>query len=79
MLQGHLNDTIVVNQPRLTTEDDQVIAIPDGNVELLMDETENTQVIIYSLYTYLFLLQVIQLLMSEKMFSWKKQSYMSPN
>ncbi|KAL2733303.1 zinc finger protein 724-like [Vespula maculifrons] len=41
--QGHLNDTIVVNQPRLTTEDDQVIAIPDGNVELLMDETENNQ------------------------------------
>ena len=41
--QGHLNDTIVVNQPRLTTEDDQVIAIPDGDVELLMDEAENDQ------------------------------------
>lgn len=42
--QGHLNDTIVVNQPRLTTEDDQVITISDGNVELLVDETENDQV-----------------------------------
>ncbi|KAF3424864.1 hypothetical protein E2986_05590 [Frieseomelitta varia] len=41
--QGHLNDTIVVNQPRLTTEDDQVITISDGNVELLVDETENDQ------------------------------------
>ncbi|CAK9813817.1 Zinc finger protein 235 [Anthophora plagiata] len=40
--QGHLNDTIVVNQPRLTTED-EVIAIPDGNVEILMNETENDQ------------------------------------
>ncbi|XP_076620715.1 uncharacterized protein LOC143341634 isoform X2 [Colletes latitarsis] len=41
--QGHLNDTIVVNQPRLTTEDDQIITIPNDNVELLMDETENDQ------------------------------------
>ncbi|XP_076756055.1 uncharacterized protein LOC143426465 [Xylocopa sonorina] len=41
--QGHLNDTIVVNQPRLTTEDDQVITIADGNVELLVDEAENDQ------------------------------------
>ncbi|XP_076644623.1 uncharacterized protein LOC143354426 [Halictus rubicundus] len=41
--QGHLNDTIVVNQPRLTTEDDQVITIPEGDVELLMDEPENDQ------------------------------------
>ncbi|OAD54534.1 hypothetical protein WN48_06643 [Eufriesea mexicana] len=41
--QGHLNDTIVVNQPRLTTEDDQVITISDGNVELLVDEAENDQ------------------------------------
>ncbi|XP_076680788.1 uncharacterized protein LOC143375490 isoform X3 [Andrena cerasifolii] len=43
LCEGHLNDTIVVNQPRLTTEDDQVIAIPDGDVELLMDEAENDQ------------------------------------
>lgn len=41
--QGHLNDTIVVNQPRLTTEDDQVITIPEADVELLMDEAENDQ------------------------------------
>ncbi|PBC32972.1 Zinc finger protein [Apis cerana cerana] len=41
--QGHLNDTIVVNQPRLTTEDDQVITISDGNVEFLVDEAENDQ------------------------------------
>ncbi|XP_017875013.1 zinc finger protein 714-like [Ceratina calcarata] len=41
--QGHLNDTIVVNQPRLTTEDDQVITISDGNVELLVDEAETDQ------------------------------------
>ncbi|XP_071553122.1 uncharacterized protein [Temnothorax nylanderi] len=40
--QGHLNDTIVVNQPRLTTEDDQVITIPN-NGELLMEEVENQQ------------------------------------
>lgn len=41
--QGHLNDTIVVNQPRLTTEEDQVITISDGGVELLVDEAENDQ------------------------------------
>lgn len=40
--QGHLNDTIVVNQPRLTTEDDQVITIPN-NGEVLMEETETEQ------------------------------------
>lgn len=51
--QGHLNDTIVVNQPRLTTEDDQVITISDGNVELLVDEAENDQVIKY-VYFFLF-------------------------
>ncbi|XP_015592351.1 zinc finger protein 37 [Cephus cinctus] len=42
--QGHLNDTIVVNQPRLTTEDDQLIAIPDEDVELLMEGADNEQV-----------------------------------
>ncbi|XP_012265939.1 zinc finger protein ZFP2-like isoform X2 [Athalia rosae] len=41
--QGHLNDTIVVNQPRLTTEDDQVITIPDGDVELLMEGADHEQ------------------------------------
>ncbi|XP_015126970.1 zinc finger protein 37 [Diachasma alloeum] len=35
--QGHLNDTIVVNQPRLTTEEDQVI-LPEGDVELMLEE-----------------------------------------
>lgn len=46
----------MVNQPRLTTEDDQVITISDGNVEFLVDEAENDQVIkyIYSLYYPLF-------------------------
>ncbi|XP_011640316.1 zinc finger protein 676-like [Pogonomyrmex barbatus] len=42
-MQGHLNDTIVVNQPRLTTEDDQVITIPNNNTELLMEEVDNEQ------------------------------------
>jgi len=28
-----------VNQPRLTTEDDQVITIPENDDELLMEET----------------------------------------
>ncbi|XP_011256418.1 zinc finger protein 431 isoform X1 [Camponotus floridanus] len=40
--QGHLNDTIVVNQPRLTTEEEQVITIPD-NGELLMEDAETGQ------------------------------------
>lgn len=42
-LQGHLNDTIVVNQPRLTTEEDQVITIPSNTGELLMEEVDNEQ------------------------------------
>ncbi|XP_012530805.1 zinc finger protein 431 [Monomorium pharaonis] len=41
-VQGHLNDTIVVNQPRLTTETD-VITIPNSNSEILMEEVENEQ------------------------------------
>ncbi|XP_043278917.1 zinc finger protein 436-like isoform X2 [Venturia canescens] len=41
--QGHLNDTIVVNQPRLTTDDEEVINIPEGDVELLMEGAENEQ------------------------------------
>ncbi|XP_046602152.1 zinc finger protein 300 isoform X1 [Neodiprion pinetum] len=41
--QGHLNDTIVVNQPRLTTDDDQVITLPDADVELLMEGDDNEQ------------------------------------
>lgn len=36
-----------MNQPRLTTEDDQVITIPNNNSELLMEEVENEQVIFY--------------------------------
>ncbi|KYN32876.1 hypothetical protein ALC56_12829 [Trachymyrmex septentrionalis] len=41
-VQGHLNDTIVVNQPRLTMEEEQVITIPNNN-ELLMDKVENEE------------------------------------
>nr|XP_022900651.1 zinc finger protein 37 homolog isoform X2 [Onthophagus taurus] len=34
--QGHLNDTIVVNQPRLTTDDDQIITVnADGEMEIV--------------------------------------------
>lgn len=34
--QGHLNDTIVVNQPRLTTDDDQIVTVnADGEMELV--------------------------------------------
>ncbi|KAF5299695.1 hypothetical protein FQA39_LY11490 [Lamprigera yunnana] len=37
--QGHLNDTIVVNQPRLTTDDDQIITVnAEGEMEIV--ETE---------------------------------------
>lgn len=40
--QGHLNDTIVVNQPRLTTDDDQIITVSnDVNYFLLSMELEN--------------------------------------
>ncbi|XP_015175419.1 PREDICTED: zinc finger protein 2 homolog [Polistes dominula] len=48
--QGHLNDTIVVNQPRLTTEDEQVITIPENNAELLMDDCTNNQIEETALY-----------------------------
>lgn len=35
-VQGHLNDTIVVNQPRLTTDDDQIVTVnADGEMELV--------------------------------------------
>ncbi|XP_033210509.1 zinc finger protein 585A-like isoform X2 [Belonocnema kinseyi] len=43
LCEGHLNDTIVVNQPRLTTEEDQVITVEEGNVELLMENAEVAQ------------------------------------
>ncbi|XP_018333812.1 endothelial zinc finger protein induced by tumor necrosis factor alpha [Agrilus planipennis] len=37
--QGHLNDTIVVNQPRLTTDDDQIITVnADGEMEIVDGE-----------------------------------------
>lgn len=37
--QGHLNDTIVVNQPRLTTDDDQIVTVnADGEMELVEHE-----------------------------------------
>lgn len=47
----------MVNQPRLTTEDDQVITISDGNVEFLVDEAENDQVIKY-IYSFIFYVMV---------------------
>ncbi|XP_034934486.1 zinc finger protein 568-like [Chelonus insularis] len=40
--QGHLNDTIVVNQPRLTTDEEQVIAIPE-DVQLLINDGEDLE------------------------------------
>ncbi|XP_011506031.1 PREDICTED: zinc finger protein 502-like isoform X2 [Ceratosolen solmsi marchali] len=50
--QGHLNDTIVVNQPRLTTEDD--VIIQENRVHLVMENDsnqldENTQLIVTEL------------------------------
>ncbi|KAL0114616.1 hypothetical protein PUN28_011724 [Cardiocondyla obscurior] len=42
-IQGHLNDTIVVNQPRLTVEDDHVITISNNTDDILMEEVENDQ------------------------------------
>lgn len=34
--QGHLNDTIVVNQPRLTTDDDQLVTVNSaGEMEIV--------------------------------------------
>ncbi|KAK5640574.1 hypothetical protein RI129_011385 [Pyrocoelia pectoralis] len=37
--QGHLNDTIVVNQPRLTTDDDQIITVnAGGEMEIVENE-----------------------------------------
>ncbi|EZA61757.1 hypothetical protein DMN91_004497 [Ooceraea biroi] len=42
--QGHLNDTIIVNQPRLTTEEDHIITIPNNDSNLLIpEETGNEQ------------------------------------
>ncbi|XP_056642521.1 zinc finger protein 260-like [Diorhabda carinulata] len=39
--QGHLNDTIVVNQPRLTTEDDQLVTVNSaGEMEILDTATD---------------------------------------
>ncbi|XP_008553025.1 zinc finger protein 723 [Microplitis demolitor] len=40
---GHLNDTIVVNQPRLTTTGDQVITIPEGTQLLINSEQEEDE------------------------------------
>lgn len=53
----------MVNQPRLTTEDDQVITISDGNVEFLVDEAENDQVIKY-IYSFIFYVIVYLLIFS---------------
>lgn len=48
--QGHLNDTIVVNQPRLTTEEEQLITIPEGDVQLLMEDGDADQLTETELY-----------------------------
>ncbi|XP_014223163.1 zinc finger protein 431-like [Trichogramma pretiosum] len=37
--QGHLNDTIVVNQPRLTSDDN--IILQDNSLQLVMESTED--------------------------------------
>lgn len=36
-MQGHLNDTIVVNQPRLTTDDDQLVTVNEDGVMEIVD------------------------------------------
>ncbi|KAK0086851.1 hypothetical protein PV325_002413 [Microctonus aethiopoides] len=59
--QGHLNDTIVVNQPRLT-KDEEVLTIPDGNIQLMMadDETEplgDTQLYVTELKDHMIIQQ----------------------
>ncbi|XP_023029686.2 uncharacterized protein [Leptinotarsa decemlineata] len=42
--QGHLNDTIVVNQPRLTTDDDQVVTVnSQGEMEIIGGDTTESQ------------------------------------
>ncbi|KAK9882570.1 hypothetical protein WA026_022198 [Henosepilachna vigintioctopunctata] len=41
--EGHLNDTIVVNQPRLTTDDDQLVTVnAEGEMEIV-DASVNTE------------------------------------
>lgn len=47
-----MNDTIVVNQPRLTTEEEQVITIPNDNGDILMEETGNEQVNLFIIYNF---------------------------
>lgn len=42
--QGHLNDTIVVNQPRLTTDDDQIITVnAEGEMEIVEGDISQLQ------------------------------------
>lgn len=47
-----MNDTIVVNQPRLTAENEQVITIPNSG-ELLI-EGDDTQVNLFVIYIYIY-------------------------
>ncbi|XP_017770219.1 PREDICTED: zinc finger protein 37-like isoform X2 [Nicrophorus vespilloides] len=44
--QGHLNDTIVVNQPRLTTDDDQIITVnANGEMEIVEGDVSRLETI----------------------------------
>lgn len=56
---GHLNDTIVVNQPRLTTDDDQLVTFNiDGEMELIHEEDQEmgeTKEYIYDLKDHVIL------------------------
>ncbi|XP_044730152.1 zinc finger protein 287-like [Chrysoperla carnea] len=61
--QGHLNDTIVVNQPRLTTDDDQVVTFNlEGEMEIIHEEdqdmdTEDTKLYITELKDHHVIIQ----------------------
>lgn len=41
--QGHLNDTIVVNQPRLTTDDDQLVTVNEEGEMEIVDPSVNPE------------------------------------
>lgn len=41
--QGHLNDTIVVNQPRLTTDDDRLVTVNSAGEMEIVDSIPTTE------------------------------------
>ncbi|KAG5892928.1 hypothetical protein JTB14_006242 [Gonioctena quinquepunctata] len=45
--QGHLNDTIVVNQPRLTTDDDQLVTVNSQGEMEIVDATQDSKFYIH--------------------------------